>query len=212
MKRWVVLCCTLLLCVLIGFGVDFVLKNIVAQVAGAKVQMHISDAINNAVYEQMSAGVTYEDLVTLRQDNEGNVTYIQANTVLMNQLSNKASTAAQNAVAELGDKGVEISLGQLFGSQILGSRGPKIHIPFEQIGSASGSFQSAFQSAGINQTQHIINLHIQMDVLVILPAHSPTVSVNLKVPLAETIIIGNVPDNFVDVNDKQQMLELLPKN
>ncbi|HBG75565.1 MAG TPA: sporulation protein YunB, partial [Clostridiales bacterium] len=34
--------------------------------------------------------------------------------------------------------------------------------------------------------------------------------VSTKVPIAETIIVGDVPDSYVNVADEDQMLNLIP--
>ena len=56
----------------------------------------------------------------------------------------------------------------------------------------------AFEEAGINQTRHRIFLEIAASIQIVQPLLSSTITVKTDVPLAETIIIGNVPQAILD--------------
>lgn len=60
-------------------------------------------------------------------------------------------------------------------------------------GNVNADFKSSFESAGINQTKHQIYLNIHTSVYSFLPGFNTTTDVETNVPVAETIIVGAVP-------------------
>ena len=65
-------------------------------------------------------------------------------------------------------------------------------------------------TTGINQTRHRVFLTLRATVSLIIPTGSQLVEVESTMPIAESIIVGGVPDSFVDVNDSKDILDLIP--
>jgi hypothetical protein len=59
---------------------------------------------------------------------------------------------------------------------------------------------SDFSSAGINQTIHRIVLNFSASLTVFLPGKTITEEVPIDIILAETIIVGETPESFSDIN------------
>ena len=74
------------------------------------------------------------------------------------------------------------------------------------------SFESEFRSAGINQTLHRIKLCLTATVRVILPGHSQSLIVSAEAPIAENIIVGDVPQAYTNVANEEDLLNLVPKS
>ena len=66
----------------------------------------------------------------------------------------------------------------------------------ESVGSSSARFENLFTSAGINQTSHRIVLHIDVSLAILLPGFTAATKVSNAVTVAETIIVGNVPETY----------------
>ena len=58
----------------------------------------------------------------------------------------------------------------------------------------SSGFTSSFSGAGINQTVHSVYLNVSAEVRVVLPAGAENVTAQTQVLVAETLIVGEVPD------------------
>lgn len=185
------------------------IKNIVYDLAKAQVRAMATNAFNNAVSEIFNEGTDYSNLISVVLDNEGKVTMIRADTVKMNMLASETALLAQEKISRLDESGVNIPLGSMFNSQLLSGRGPKIKIKIIPVGSVSTQFITEFQQAGINQTRHKIYLLGTTHVNIIIPTGTSVVEVNSFVPIAESIIIGEVPDSFVMV-ENDDLLNLLP--
>jgi len=66
-------------------------------------------------------------------------------------------------------------------------------------GSVVTSVSNVFDSAGINQTRHQIMLNIKSTVSVIIPGYITSVPVETNMCIAESVIVGLVPDTYANV-------------
>ncbi|MFU0801171.1 MAG: sporulation protein YunB [Xylanivirga thermophila] len=203
------------LIILAGIGIfifiDRGIKNTLIAMSEAKVRYIATQAMNNSVEKILGSDINYTDLVNVLTDKEGNIAMIQANTVKMNLLGAQASSYAQQEITTLGDDGIDIPLGTVFGSNLLAGMGPNIKVKIIPMGSVSSDFATEFENAGINQTRHKIYLDMKTQVKVVVPLSSEVVYVSTRVPITETIIVGNVPDYYVNIDDKEKVLNLVPK-
>ena len=77
------------------------------------------------------------------------------------------------------------------------------------MGSVNASFASEFTSAGINQTRHRILINTSVYISVMLPTGSAGTEVISEAVIAETVIVGDVPDSYTNIEDNES--ELLDK-
>lgn len=186
------------------------LNPIVISMAEARARQLAVEAINQAVAEVMQSSIRYSDLIKVSTDAKGQITLIQANTILMNSLASKTALTVQRNLVELEDEGVTLPLGAAFGVKIISSAGPMIRAGVVPVGSIITRFVTAFESAGINQTRHEISLETSTQMRIVIPTGAATVSVTITVPVAEAIIVGEVPSSYVNVPDVGSMLNLIP--
>ena len=168
------------------------------------------NVINSAVADVMRSGITYEDLIKVRINGEGQVTMFQANTIRMNELATQTALQAQEKLQDVRNKVIYIPLGAAFGINFLAGSGPRIPVRIVPVGAVSTQFVTEFESAGINQTRHKILLAVKTTVRMVIPTGTKLVDLNSNIAIAESIIVGQVPDSFVDVNDKDELLNLVP--
>ena len=163
-----------------------------------------------AVQEVLATGVSYDDMMIVQKDDAGRVSLLQANTTLMNSLASETALHAQAALSSLENQFVSIPLGAALGVTILAGSGPRIRVQILPVGAVSALFSTEFQSAGINQTRHKILLTLEATVRLVIPNGVEEVAVSSQMAVAESIIVGLVPDSFVDVNNDSEMLNLIP--
>ena len=75
----------------------------------------------------------------------------------------------------------------------------------------SAGFENVFSAAGINQTLHQILMDVTVTVSLLLPTGSATVDVQSQVVIAETVIVGTVPDNYVNFSETQSASDVADK-
>ncbi len=161
-------------------------------------QMSVS-AVNTTVAEQLSkTGVKYDDMVNIERDDGGKVLAITTNIVKMNELKAAILNAVQQKMADQHNE-VGVPLGTLIGGDLLHGRGPNVPLKLTLSGNVNGEFKSNFEAAGINQTRHQIYLQVHMSVYSFIPGYNTTTEVTTNVVIAETIIVGQVPQTFANI-------------
>ncbi len=186
------------------------LSQTMLDMAFARAYSMAVETINRAVKQVTAQGVSYEELIDAQLDANGRVSMLRANTMRMNELAAQTALLAEEELNSFENQFVEIPLGAALGIRFLSGFGPRLAVQILPVGAVHTSFDTEFESAGINQTRHKIFLTIRTTVSLIVPTGSQLVEVQSTVPIAESIIVGEVPDSFVDVSDQEDMLNLIP--
>ena len=186
------------------------LNRVVLAMASANARALTVNVLNQAVQEILDTGVKYDDMMIVQKDQAGRVVLLQANTTLMNDMASAAALRAQASLSSLENQFVSIPLGSALGMTIWAGSGPRIRVQILPVGAVSAQFSTEFQAAGINQTRHKILLTLEATVRLVIPTGAQEVSVSAQMTVAESIIVGQVPDSFVDVNNDSDMLNLIP--
>ena len=197
--RWLILLVLLLTAAVIAMEQN--LSQTMLDMAFARAYSMAVETINRAVKQAMGQGVTYEELIDAQMDAQGRVSMLRANTMRMNELASQTALLAEWELGSAENQVVEIPLGAALGVSFLSG------LP---VGAVHTSFDTEFETAGINQTRHKIFLNLRATVSLIVPTGSQLVEVTSTVPIAESIIVGEVPESFVDVNNEEDMLNLIP--
>ncbi len=188
-------------------------KNIVPTVMDssiAQVRAITTNAINLAATTVINGGLTYDELFEVKKDNNGKITMIQANSPRINTIAREIANLAQANLDALGTQEISISVGTFTGLALLTGFGPDVTIKIVPIGTANCDFVSYFQSAGINQTLHKIYIDVYADVNIITPIDEPTVQVKAEILVCENVIVGEVPEFYLNMSDISGMLNLNP--
>ena len=90
-----------------------------------------------------------------------------------------------------------IPLGSLILPEFLSGKGPDIPIQILSIRNSDASFSNNFSEAGINQTLQQLTMHVQVDVTVLVLGETRSFTVSSEVVVAETIIVGQVPQTYL---------------
>ena len=89
--------------------------------------------------------------------------------------------------------------------------GPDINIKIYLTGSTQTQILSVFSDAGINQTLHRLYLTVTGSVAVAVPGLPSTISTSTQVLMSELIIIGEVPQTYLNATNIGDMLDLIVK-
>lgn len=190
-----------LILILIFNGVSNQLMPTVLALSEAKAK-YIATEIATDVVNQKLKDLNYNDLIFLQRDANEKITALQTDIVEMNKISAEIATAIQERMAGLDSMYVQVPLGNIFGNSFLSNRGPKITIKIIPYGNIDVDFKTEFTSAGINQTRHKISIEIKSRMLVIVPLVKKGSEIVTRIPVAETVIVGEVPDSFINVETK----------
>lgn len=209
-KATIVVVIFLLVIIAIILYLNFVVNPVVISMSEAKVRSLATKAVGGAVYDIVSQGDIYSDLISILKNNDGDVAMIQANSVQINLLTRKLTRLATSNLEQIGEQGIDIPIGTFSGMPILVGRGPSVNIKMIPIGAISSSFKSEFTNAGINQTNHRIYVTIQSKINVVLPTANQTVETSTQVLICENIIIGKIPETYLHSDSLDEMMNLIP--
>lgn len=198
------------------YKIDRDLKPVMMALCDAEARIIATETINGTIRDEFGSKISYDDIMTVKTDKEGNVVMIQANTVELNRIGSQIALGIQNRIGSIGGRGVKIPLGILFKNDLLAYYGPKVTFKMQPMGSTMTSYNSDFKAAGINQTRQIIYLNVTANVQVIIPLSRNSISITSSIPIAESIIVGKVPNTYAELGKSLDSSGLtnygIPKN
>ena len=195
-KTVIVIIAAALLLVILFMGT--LLRRLTPQYAAAAARESVLSSVNGVIREKMASGeYDYNYFVRLEKDEAGRITALTTNMSRINALSAEI-TRDVVAMADKGSLSLGIPIGSLSGSGLLSGRGLKIPVKVVLLTSSKAEFLNEFSSAGINQTKHQIILEVTVNCNIVLPWGNDTDSVKTSILVAETVIVGQVPDNYVN--------------
>lgn len=190
--------------------VDTSLRPTITVLAETKALELANRSINKAVGEIVKDKISYSDLMNTRLDSDGKITMIQANTIMMNKIASDVALQIQDELKQVKTTTSYIPIGTALGSPILAKYGPQLKVSIEPIGTVSVDFKTNFESSGINQSRHSIYLQAKTQVKVVIPLTTTTKEVKAQIPICETIIVGDVPNSYVNIPDNG-VINTIPK-
>lgn len=171
--------------------------EVIRSLAETQVKNATSDLINDAIDRQIENGlIQYDRMVYFEKDLDGRITALKTNMSEVNRLKTDILNLINDEILALSTDDIGIPFGSLFLPELLSGRGPNIPVEIISIRNSDASFSSDFTEAGINQTLQQLNMHISVDVTVLVLGQTNSFTISSQVVVAETIIVGDVPDTY----------------
>ena len=201
-------------CVIMLFAILFMLlsanmRPAMSALATARIKSIAAEAMNNAILDSMDDSSKYADLVE-SYENGDRVYMLNANTRNLNILAADCADKALELISSMGEQGISVPLGTITGIAFFSGKGPALKVYFTPVGSVQSAFNSKFVSSGINQTLYKVNLELTASVKLVMPGVAETIKVSAQAAIAESIIVGDVPQVYTNVTDEEDMLNLIP--
>lgn len=192
---WLTVIFTLLLALIVAVVLH--MKPVVVDLATARTSNAVNRIVVAAVNDAVDSGrIDYEQLVDFDKDAEGHVTALRSNMAAFNRLQASIADDILQRMAEVSSTDLAIPIGTLTGSPLLAGRGPCLRVRMQSVGTATARFDNQFSSAGINQTRHRIILDVDVHVSILLPGLTTYTKVSNEISVAETVIVGGVPETY----------------
>lgn len=157
-----------------------------------------SDLINDAIDRQIADGnIQYDRIVYFEKDLDGKITALKTNMSEVNRLKTAILNIINDDILALETSDLGIPIGSLLLPEVFSGRGPSIPVQIMSIRNSDGSFSSSFSAAGINQTLHQLKMSVSVDISVLVLGRTQSFTVESQVVVAETVIVGAVPDTFL---------------
>lgn len=194
---------TVLILVLIGAALLLLLRrkydDVMVELTRTQVTNSTSDLINDAIAQQIATGkIEYDRIVYFEKDLNGKITALKTNIGEVNKLKTDTLNIINDEILSGEHSQIGIPLGSLFLPEFFSGKGPEIPVKILSIRNSDASFESTFTHAGINQTMHQLRMCVLIDVSVLVLGETVSFTVSSDVVIAETVIVGAVPDTFFD--------------
>ena len=174
------------------------LRPMGAAAAQTQAQNTIAGTVEHAILaELVEQSVVYSDLVTIQRDGSGAINALTADTIAMNRLRAELVGVVLETLDGVDVSQIRIPLGSLLDFDLIWGLGPSIKVHAMTVGTVDGEFVSAFSSAGVNQTLHKIDLELTIPLTLMLPGGAVETVCETSIPIAETVIVGQVPQMFL---------------
>jgi len=170
----------------------------VREMAQTQVINTTSDLINDAIDKQMEVGdIQYDRIVYFEKNLDGGITALKTNMSEVNRLKTNTLNIINDEILALDQSDLGVPIGSIFLPEFFSGRGMTIPVQIIAIRNSDAYFESHFTQAGINQTLHRLNMCVLVDVSILVLGRTASFTVSSEVVVAETIIIGDVPDTFL---------------
>lgn len=197
-RRFIII--VVLLCVFLAVGFfqfRSTYQGAICALSETQVKNSTSDLINDAIDRQIETGnIQYDRMVYFEKDINGRITALKTNMSEVNRLKTDVINIINDDILALDTTDLGIPLGSIFLPEFLSGRGPQIPVNILSIRNSEATFSSSFSQAGINQTLHQLIMEISVDVTVLVLGQTNSFTVSSQVVVAQTIIVGNVPDTY----------------
>ena len=190
----------ILLCILLTVGFFYfrsTYQDAICALSETQVRNSTSDLINDAIDRQIETGnIQYDRMVYFEKDINGRITALKTNMSEVNRLKTDVINLINDEILALDNTDLGIPFGSVFLPEFLSGRGPQIPVNILSIRNSEAAFSSSFTQAGINQTLHQLIMEISVDVTVLVLGQTDSFTVASQVVVAQTIIVGSVPDTY----------------
>ena len=187
-----------------------VVSPIVYTYSSAKTNALTEAAINLAVSMVLNRTLNYDSLIDVTYTSSGEIAAFSANQYEINTISREIVKEAQTQMKTLGEDGLWLNVGTFTGMHFLIGKGPKVRLNLVPVGAVASRFSSEFSAVGINMTKHTLFLYVDAHVSIVLPIKSYEVYSSIQVMLAESIIVGKVPEVYLNGGSLGEALDLVP--
>ena len=179
-------------------------RFVIRDLAETSVMNTTSDLTNDAIAKQIAAGnIAYDRIVYFEKDLDGRITALKTNMSEVNRLKTDVLNIINDEIMALDNSDIGVPIGSLFLPELFSGKGPAIPVHILSIRNSDASFLSSFSQAGINQTLHRLNMEVSIDVAVLVLGETSSFTMTSEVVVAETIIVGQVPNTFLQTGGSQ---------
>ena len=168
------------------------------------VAMKINTSLKEGIYSSELDG----PLIHVERDENGNIKYLEPDSRLINKLVLEFMTEVNDTYNLDDTQVVKVNLGVITGSKILSQLPFTVKIKVQPLSLTKFQYETEFETQGINQTRYCVYCTINSRIHILAPFTDEVSEINRRFLLAEAIIVGDVPGNYVEV-PKEDILDAI---
>lgn len=199
-KSFIVACIVIVIAIILSTIINISLRPIIFDMAQQYAYNAVYDLINDTVSELFNDGsFDYSQFAKLSYNDLGYVTSVGYDYAQVNLLKLRCSELLTSKLTKLKAAKISVPLGTTLPDLNTQGRGLKIKLKITQASVPDIHIVSVFEECGINQTKHEIKLVISVDAMLYIASESCELNCTQEYILAQTIIVGDIPDGYVVV-------------
>ncbi len=146
------------------------------------------------------------DMVKVTYNDQRMLTSVMADAASVNTIKTAVASSLTEHFGQMSTLSADIPLGTLLGPEWLSGMGPLVRFPISVSASVMTTVSSSLEAVGMNQSAYkvLLNVHIVMGIIV--PDGRTSVVVDSSFPMAEAVLLGDVPDTLTEVYGDDQTL------
>lgn len=196
----------ILLLLLFFVGIVLLLRlrfaPLMEQLVVTQAENTMSTLVNEIVNEQIASGsIDYDRIIYFEKDVNGRITALKTNMSEVNRLKTEILAAMNLGIEDISVGELDIPIGNFILPELFSGKGFKLPVRILSVSTSDANFENLFSEAGINQTLHQIQMHIIVNLSVLTPIGTVNTVVSTDVIVAETVIVGSVPERYISVGD-----------
>lgn len=188
---------------LVLFGGLLIFKDAFGDTIGQTAEMIAVNAVATKINDSLKNGFYNEELneplLYVERDINGNIQYLEPNTRLINKLLLDFSSNVRENYSMTDVQEIKVNLGVLTGNKVLSQMPYNVTIKVHPVSLTKFQYETGFETEGINQTRYYVSCNISSEIHLVAPFTEKIAKINRKVLIAEAIIVGKVPENYVMV-------------
>ena len=191
--------------ILIAFFTFYVLLKSVGPIfEGLAIEKarEIGTNIINKASNKVLNDTDYKEIVKIEEDEGSKV--LKTDVVVINKIASDIALEAEKQFTEIEKENIKIPIGAIFGNRFLSGVGPNINIKVIPAGNILTEVKNEFKAEGINQTVYRIYLELRCKVSIVTQYKTIEDEIVNQVLLVETVIVGNVPSSYYNLQGIDQ--------
>ena len=177
-----------------------------AEVLHSYAETNMFEILNSTISEVIEKySIKYEDIVEIKYDKFGVISSINVDYGLVNRIKSEISMIISEKLSNQDEIPVYVPVGDFSKNMYFIGKGPRIKFILVQRGVVNTDLVHSFQSAGINQTMHTIEVSVDADVALMIPFYNTHTFMKTTAILSQTIINGQCPDGYLNLYKGEMM-------
>lgn len=146
------------------------------------------------------------DMIQVTYTDTEHLSSVIPNTASVNMVRTAITDRAIEEMEQLTSLSVAIPVGTLLGPDWLSGWGPLVNFPISFTATVLSDVSSSLEAVGMNQSTYRVLVHLDIHLYVVTPGGRSTVGTQVSYPMAEAVLLGEVPDNLTEVYGDDQSL------
>lgn len=146
------------------------------------------------------------DMIEVTYTDTHKLSSVIPDTAVINTVRTAITDAAMAEMEKRQSLSVKIPAGTLLGIDWLSGSGPMIPFPISFTATVLSDVSSSLEAVGMNQSTYRVLIHLEIFLYVVTPGGRTSVGSQVSYPMAEAVLLGEVPNNLTEVYGDDQSL------